>query len=865
MNRFSASAFVRRELTGPAAARDGRDEPVPAAHTLRLVAPALASWATALILLGCPAPAGAVVSVASAACALLIALPVRLAGLRSRSPEPCPSHVPASVRPQPAPPSRRRHTTARQRRDPRRGVPDGPASPAPAWQNIVIAVFGCVAATAGTVAFHVHAAGTGPVAGLVERRASATVEAVLTDDPREIGRRGGTFHRESFVVSARVEAVETPVGRVRVRAPVVLLASGSAWRPLLPSQRIELRGRFGRADPGELLAAVILARGSPRVLDGPSWAHRVAGTLRAGLREAADVLPPAQRGLLPGLVVGDVSRMDEQVTYDFREAGLSHLLAVSGANLAIVAGATVALARTAGLPLAARGVLAVLAMLAFAVVARPSPSVLRALVMGTVAAAALGTGRSRDGVTALSVTVLGLILFDPALARSYGFALSVCATGGILTLAPRWRDRMAARMPRRVPRWVAEAVAVPTAAQAAVTPILVLMSGQLTPVAVPANLLAGPAVAPATLLGFAAALAAPVLMPVAQVLVRPAGLATGWIIEVARHAAGLPLAVLPWPGGVVGLVLLAGSAPVAALVLRHRRSRRIAAAALAGVLTAAVLTSTVAAGWPPRDWLLVACDVGQGDALLVAAGPGRAVVVDTGPDPVPMDRCLRSMEIEQVPLVILTHPHADHTGGLDGVFRGRPVGAVLVSPGTAAERGQAALSGDLARRRVARWTARPGARWRLGPSELTVVGPPEGPPEAGGGGAGAEVNNASVVVHVRWAAGTALLSGDIETEAQTELLRQGFPPADVLKVPHHGSSRYDPDFFAAVGARAALISAGAGNDYGHPAQPTLALLNRLGVRTHRTDLSGDLAVVARGGGLAVVTRGRSSARERPPS
>ncbi|MFC3818043.1 ComEC/Rec2 family competence protein [Planomonospora venezuelensis] len=840
---------------------------------LGLVLPALASWATALVLLGHPAPAGALVSVAAAGSALIVALRVHLPGLRRRPPA-VPRAAAAPVRPAcspaPAPPSLHRYGAARQRRDPCRGAAGGPAGPRHPWGNVVIAVLGCVAAVAGTVAFRVHATGTGPVAALVERRASATVEAVLTDDPREIGRggasrggsgrRGAVPGREGFVVPARVEAVETATGRVRVRAPVVLLVSGGEWRSLLPSQRIGLRGRFGPADSGDLLAAVVLVRGSPRVLDGPSWVQRAAGALRAGLREAADVLPPAQRGLLPGLVVGDVSRMDAQVTSDFREAGLSHLLAVSGANLAIVAGAAVALARTAGLPLAVRAVLAVLAMLAFAVVARPSPSVLRALLMGTVAAVALGTGRSRDGVTALSVTVLGLILFDPALARSYGFALSVCATGGILTLAPRWRDRMAGRASRRVPRWIAEAVAVPAAAQAAVTPVLVLMSGQLTPVAVPANLLAGPAVAPATLLGFAAALAAPVLMPVAQLLVRPAGLATGWIIEVARHAAGLPLAVLPWPGGVSGLLLLAVSAPVAVLVLRHRRSRRIAAAVLSGVLAATVLTSTVAARWPPPGWLLVACDVGQGDALLVAAGPGRAVVVDTGPDPVPMDRCLRSMGIEQVPLVVLTHPHADHTGGLDGVFRGRAVGAVLVGPGTRTERGSARLSEDLARRRVTAWKARPGACWRFGPSELTVVGPPDGPPGESGGGAGTEANNASVVVHVRWAAGSALLSGDIETEAQAELLRRGFPPADVFKVPHHGSARHDPDFFAAVGARAALISAGAGNDYGHPAPPTLARLNRLGMRTYRTDLSGDLAVVARGGGLAVVTRGRPLTR-----
>lgn len=775
--------------------------PLRRVHALHLVLPALASWATALALLGCPPLVSAAVAGVAAVGALSATVMI-------------------------------------------------PADGIAGWRNAVIGVLGCVAAVAGTVALHVHAISTGPVAEMAERRASATVEAVVTDDPRELAQHGGPHRRESFVVPARIEAVGIGPARTTVRVPVVMLASGGEWRSLLPSQRIAVQGRFGPAGSGELLAAVMLVRGPPRVLSGPSWVQSTAGALRSGLREAAGVLPPLQSGLLPGLVVGDVSHLDRQVKADFKAAGLSHLTAVSGANLAIVAGAAVALARTAGLPLAVRAALAVLAMLTFAIVARPSPSVLRALLMGTVAATALGTGRSRDGVAALSATVLGLILFDPVLARSYGFALSVCATGGILVLAPRWRDRLATRMPR----WVAEAIAVPAAAQAAVTPVLVLMSGQLAPVAIPANLLAGPAVAPATLLGSVAALVAPLHMGFAQVLVRPAGLATGWIIMVAERAAGLPLAVIPWPGGVIGLAVLAVTAPIAILALRRRWSRRVVLAVTAGVILAVTTVAPIVARWPPRGWLLVACDVGQGDALLVAAGPGRAVVVDAGPDPVLMDRCLRSMGVSEVPLVVLTHPHFDHVGGLDGVFRGRRVGAVVVTPHRVAERESSRLSNDLARRRVAEWAALPGASWRFGPSELTVIAPPDGrPPE--GGGEGAVVNNASVVLHVRWAAGAALLSGDIETEAQRELLRRGLPQVDVLKIPHHGSNGHDPDFFAASGARAALISVGADNDYGHPAPSTMARLNMLGVRAYRTDLAGDLAVVARDGGLAVVTRG----------
>ncbi|PZG16654.1 MBL fold metallo-hydrolase, partial [Spongiactinospora gelatinilytica] len=327
---------------------------------------------------------------------------------------------------------------------------------------------------------------------------------------------------------------------------------------------MRVRGRLASADRSGLVAGMLLVRGRPVVLGGPDDVQRIAGVLRAGLRTASGVLPAEQAGLLPGLVVGDVSRMDEKVEADFQDAGLAHLLAVSGANLAIIAGAAVALARVTYMPLPVRAVLAAVAMLAFAVVARPSPSVLRALLMGLVAAVALGTGRSRDGLAALSAAVLLLILFEPSLARSYGFALSVCATAGILVLAPRWRDRLAGRLPT----WLSEAVAVPAAAQAAVAPVLVLMSGEVSLAAVPANLLAGPAAAPATLLGFVASLVAPLHAEAATWVVRPAGVAVGWIITVADWAARLPYGAVPWPGGVAGIGLLGAVAVLLVALLR---------------------------------------------------------------------------------------------------------------------------------------------------------------------------------------------------------------------------------------------------------------------------------------------------------
>ena len=803
-------------------------EPVRQWHSWVLVGPALAAWAAAFILVGLAASVAWTAAGLSATAATVLTLAPRF---RRRSGE-----------------------QSRPRRRRRPGERWGLGG----WRRVGIGVLGCVAATAAGVGFRAHLAGSGPVAELARARAAVTAEVVLTDDPRVVTRHGGPVRRTRVIAEGRGELIEADGRRIRLGAPVLLLADGTAWAGLLPSQRVRVRGRLAPADPGELRAAVLLVRGPPSVLTGPSAVQRVAGQLRQGLRDAADVLPPDQRGLLPALVVGDVSRMDEQVRQDLNAAGLGHLTAVSGANLMIVGGAALVLARAVGVPLAARAVVVALAMAAFAVVARPSPSVLRALFMGLVGALALGTGRARDGVAALSATVLVLILFNPGLARSYGFALSVAATAGILVLAPRWRDRIAARLPSRAPRWVAEAVAVPAAAQAAVTPVLVLISGQIEAVAVPANLLAGPAVAPATVLGFVTALVAPFSVDAAQWIARPAGLAVGWIILVAERAAALPLAVLPWPGGIPGLLLLCVAVVAVRLLLRRVGMRRVALALAAGAIVAAVAVTPVVAPWPPPGWLLVACDVGQGDALVISAGDDRAVVVDTGPDPILVDACLRDLGVRRVPLLILTHPHLDHVGGLDGVLRRRTVGAALVSPGRRPAPESARLSARLRHHGIPEWVVPPGTRWRFGSADLTVLAPdprPGAAPIPEGAGEGSAVNNASVVIHLRWPTGSALLSGDVETEAQAALLRQGVPPVDVLKVPHHGSARGDPAFLTATRPRAALISVGAGNTYGHPAPETLARLTALAARVYRTDRQGDLAVITQSGRLAVVPRG----------
>jgi len=568
-------------------------------------------------------------------------------------------------------------------------------------------------------------------------------------------------------------------------------------------------------------------------------------------------MPAREAALARGFVLGEDEGIDQATKEDFRRAGLSHLLAVSGQNVALLVLLAMPVLAALGLPLRAR-LLWVLGLIAVYVpLAGAGPSIQRAGIMGALSVLATLSGRRASRFYGLVFAAAVLLVLEPGIAADVGWQLSFAAVLGILLLAAPLRAGIAARIGTHGPRRaLAEAAAMTIAATLATAPLIAFHFEAISTATLVANLLALPAVAPAMWLGMLVAAAGQVPGLPVGALNAVNSLLLAYVAQVAAWC-GRPswayLHVRLGLGGLAGSYLgIAAASVFAARTSRRRRRLRWARSALAIGLVALGLAwaweATAADGGaalgPPAGLRISVLDVGQGDAILLQPRDAAAVLVDGGPPGDGLAAKLRDAGVDRLGAAIVTHDQSDHAGGIRDLLGVFPIERLLYGVLQGQTLSEVAAA-RVPRRRLAR-----GSELRSGELRLDVLWPPA--ELLAGPHAGEDPNQLALVMLARWRRFSMLLTAD--AEAETTPIDPG--PIDVLKVAHHGSDD------AGLGGlldrtrpRLAVISVGAGNPFGHPTAATLATLASHGIPTLRTDRDGTVVLEAVGDSVRVEGEG----------
>ncbi len=558
-------------------------------------------------------------------------------------------------------------------------------------------------------------------------------------------------------------------------------------------------------------------------------------------------MPGREAALARGFVLGEDDRIDHRTREDFQRSNLTHLLAVSGENVILLCVLAWPLLALLGLPLRARLLGALLLIALYVPVTGAGPSIQRAGVMGAAGLIAALADRPRSRWYAVLLAVAITLAINPRADGDVGWQLSFAAVIGIMLWSKRLASLFSGAAQRGSARAaLAEAIAVTTAATVATAPLMAEAFDQLSPSALPANVLAAPAVAPAMWLGMLAGIAGQLpLLPV-EPLNWLDSLCLAYIAQIAHWFAAPSWALLSvhlgsiW--GVIGAyaaliagmeLLLHGLAGRGELAIRRLLAPAAFTAVVLGLLAWWPFGSTSAPAPPPGDLTIRVLDVGQGDSILLDPPDGDPVLVDTGPPGDGVEDRLSELGIHSLAAIVISHDQSDHAGDLGQLLESVRVDRLVYGRDDPRLRG-AALAAGAQPYRLAE-----GGEIDSGSLHLSAIWPPRELL----GETGEDPNLLCVVLVAQWRHFSMLLTGDAEAES----VPMDPGPIDVLKVAHHGSADdgLGPLLERSV-PKLAVISVGAGNSYGHPTEATLDELRSHDVPAMRTDREGEIDIDANG-------------------
>ena len=591
-------------------------------------------------------------------------------------------------------------------------------------------------------------------------------------------------------------------------------------RAALARQRVHAVFDVG---PAEALIVRRRGRGSVLRLAVSRVRHQAEQWLRARFS-------PRDAGLLLGLLLGSRAELDDAVREGFQVTGTMHLLVISGSHVGLIAVGLELLLRLCGIPWRARLFATALGLGGYCLLTGLSPPVLRATAMGWALLAALALDRAILWGNVLAAAALILLWMNPAQLFDPSFQLSFGAVWSLIALAPSVTRALARGIAWLRPAGLRRALALCAGATTAVwiglLPLLAWYFSLVAPIALPANVLVTPLISLAVMLGSGGVLLAAIAEPLATWTIAPLHAVLELTLRVVGACQALPggwwVVGRPAPGWCVAYY----GALASGIWLRGRAvpARRIGWLAAALLIGATVVWAGHRA-WTSR-WLRVdVIDVGHGDSILVRAG-GAAVLIDAGTEAAGRWRVvpfLRHEGVGRLEAVIVTHPDADHVGGVVPVLRAVRVGRVLTN-GTADDTMAVRRVHEALRaRRIPQHTVHAGMSWRYGDVTVDVLHPPASLVA----GVESHANDNSIVVRVTKGQIRMVLTGDLEEFGAPVLLAAGRAlSADVLQIPHHGSrlGPWTAALLDAVRPRVALLSAG--RRPGLPAAATLDVYAR---------------------------------------
>ena len=648
------------------------------------------------------------------------------------------------------------------------------------------------------------------------------ISAVVRSDPIvRIGKIRGSAKlpdQQSFLISV------DKFDKYRIRLPMRLQAP--IGQRFLPGEHFTAEVKIIKSKERKV-AALAVTTSELTITKSANPLLKFTNKIRASFRE---LIPTGDAGsLIPGLILGDTSLQSAEFASKMRRVGFSHLTAVSGANFALVAGFILWIMQFLLRKIKSRLWVTAFVLLFFIILVRPTPSVLRAAVMASVLLIAKYRGDRSLGLPALGTAIATLILLDPFQAIDPGFALSVLATAGILLLSPKLTEFLSTKIRWRV---AAEAIAIPISATIFCTPVIVALSGELSLISILANVLASPVIAPITVIGFIAVIFASIAPMLASLLIASTLPPAAWIVWLCNTGSNFP--VLQFSSFIFFLLLLI----VLALTVIGKKWRVLLVAAVLILIQLSVTRVT----WPGSNWQVTNCDIGQGDALVINLGDNRGILIDVGPDPILIDRCLDRLGITKISLLVLTHFHADHVGGLSGAINGRKVNQVWITnnhqPESAYQRSVNLLAG------VQLTEVKNGDLFQVANAKISVLWPDQTPRSFESlPGDGSAINNSSIAMVIELPNLKIFAAGDLEPPVQ-EILTSNplLKKVDVYKLCHHGSLYQYLPMLDKISPSIALISVGKENSYGHPAPEIIGELMRRRINVVRTDQSGGIAV-----------------------